>query len=130
MKASLLLLSGLCLAVDLSAQTQEKPATVGAVASGAAVVATKVVITSVHSEGQLLAIVEDLGRVKGVHDVRRLGFERKTNEALLEIVAGPEAQAYWRAHLESLSKRKTKAQEKKNNARDKYPSWFQPPSSK
>jgi hypothetical protein len=85
----------------------------------------KAIIEKVHSESQLLAIMEGLGEMDGIIDVQRLDFSRDTHEAQIEITMEPAADKYWRAYLERLLQppsgsrqlpdwytRDTKAQEK------------------
>ena len=81
----------------------------------------RVVITNVMSETHLLAIIESIGKVDGVIEVLRIDFDRKTNEALLEIVGERRRQTYWRAHLENLPKM---ARATHDNLSESYPAWF------
>lgn len=88
------------------------------------------VIVNVFSEGALLAIMEYMGKMEGIYHVRRLSFDRATNEALIEIIGAPHAETTWRAYFEKLPKTRVNVQINPNDAlRNKYPSWFQPPVS-
>ena len=99
-------------------------------ASAHKMVVHRAVIVNVFSDGALLAIMEYMGKMEGVYHVRRLDFDRKTNEALIEIIGSPRSQTYWRAYLEKLPKTKVNVQVTANDGlRNKYPSWFQPPAN-
>lgn len=88
------------------------------------------VVVNVFSDSGLLAIMEYIGKMEGVYHVRRLSFDRKTNEALLEIIGSPRSETFWRAYLEKMPKTKVNVQVTPNGAlHNKYPAWFQPPSS-
>ena len=85
------------------------------------------VVVNVFSDGALLAISEYIGKMQGIYSVKRLSFDRTTNEALLEIVGSPHSETVWRAYLEKMPKTKVSTQLTTNGAlRNKYPSWFQP----
>ena len=87
------------------------------------------VVVNVFSDSGLLAIMEYIGKMEGVYHVRRLSFDRETNEALLEIIGSPRSETYWRAYLEKMPKTKVNVQVTPNGAlHHKYPAWFQPPS--
>ena len=87
------------------------------------------VVVNVFSDSGLLAIMEYIGKMEGVYHVRRLSFDRETNEALLEIIGSPRSETYWRAYLEKMPKTKVNVQVTPNGAlHNKYPAWFQPPS--
>lgn len=99
-------------------------------ASAHKMVVHRAVIVNVFSDSALLAIMEYMGKMEGVYHVRRLEFDRKTNEALIEIIGSPRSQTYWRAYLEKLPKTKVNVQVTANDGlRNKYPSWFQPPAN-
>jgi len=68
------------------------------------VIADRVTIANVFSETQLLAIIKTLQEVDGVREVRRIGFNRKAAEALLQILGADHALTTWRAQLEALPK--------------------------
>ena len=87
------------------------------------------VIVNVFSDSALLAIMEYIGKMQGVYHVKRLSFDRTTNEALVEIIGSPHSETVWRAYLEKMPKTKVNVQVTPNGAlRNKYPSWFQPPA--
>lgn len=88
------------------------------------------VIVNVFSENALLAIMEYMGKMQGVYHVKRLDFDRRTNEALIEIVGEPRSQTFWRAYLEKLPKTKVNVQVTPNDKlHNKYPDWFLPPAN-
>ena len=88
------------------------------------------VIVNVFSDSGLLAIMEYIGKMQGVYHVKRLSFDRKTNEALVEIVGSPHSETVWRAYLEKMPKTKVNVQVTPNGAlRNKYPAWFLPPAT-
>ena len=130
MNARFLLRAGLVAAFALLTQAAcqsrsaaARPDAAGSEPAAETIMKDRVVITNVMSETQLLAILESIEKVDGVREVLRLDFDRKTNEALLEIVGERRRQTYWRAHLENLPKitRTTN-----DNLSEKYPSWFTP----
>jgi len=85
------------------------------------------VIVNVYSDSALLAIEQYIGKMDGVYHVKRLSFDRKTNEAFIEIVGNPRSETYWRAYLEKLPKTKVNVRVTPNGAlHSKYPSWFVP----
>lgn len=87
------------------------------------------VIVNVFSDSGLLAIMEYIGKMQGVYHVKRLSFNRTTNEALVEIVGSPHSETVWRAYLEKMPKTKINVQVTPNGAlRNKYPAWFRPPA--
>ncbi|MDI1337980.1 MAG: hypothetical protein PSU94_17500 [Lacunisphaera sp.] len=101
----------------------------GSLAKAHKVLVHEAVVVNVFSDGGLLAIMEYIGKMEGVYHVRRLSFDRKTNEALLEIIGSPRSETYWRAYLEKMPKTKVNVQVTPNGAlHNKYPAWFQPPS--
>jgi len=86
------------------------------------------VIVNVFSDSALLALMEYIGRMEGVYHVRRLDFDRKTNEAHLEIIGSPRSETFWRAYLEKMPKTKVNVQVTANDTlHNKYPSWFLQP---
>ncbi len=89
------------------------------------------VIVNVFSESALLAIMEYMGKMKGVYHVKRKSFDRQTNEALIEIIGEPQSQTFWRAYLEGLPKTKVNVQVTPNDKlHNKYPDWFLPPAGR
>ncbi len=87
------------------------------------------VIVNVFSDSALLALMEYIGRMEGVYHVRRLDFDRKTNEAHIEIIGTPRSETFWRAYLEKMPKTKVNVQVTANDTiHNKYPSWFQQPA--
>lgn len=89
----------------------------------------RAVIVNVFSESALLAHMEYIGKMQGVYYVKRVSFDRQANEALIEIIAAPASQAFWRAYLEKMPKTKVNVQVTPNDKlRNKYPDWFQPPA--
>lgn len=89
----------------------------------------RAVVVNVFSEGGLLALMEYMGKMEGIYHVKRVDFDRKTNEALLEIIGTPRSQTYWRAYLEKMPKTKVNVQVTPNDKlRNNYPDWFLPPA--
>jgi hypothetical protein len=87
------------------------------------------VIVNVFSESALLAIMEYMQKMEGIYHVKRLSFDRKTNEANIEIIGSPHSETVWRAYLEKLPKTKVNVRLTPNDKlHNKYPSWFQPGS--
>lgn len=89
----------------------------------------RLALTDVYSESALLAHMEHINKMKGVYYVKRLNFDRQTNEALLEIIATPGSQAFWRAYVEQMPKTKLTGFTPNDLIRHKYPAWFQPPAN-
>lgn len=89
------------------------------------IIVHEAVIVNVFSDSALLAIMEYIGKMEGVYSVKRLSFDRRTNEALIEIIGAPHTDRVWRAYLEKLPKTKVNVQITPNGAlRNKYPDWF------
>jgi len=90
----------------------------------------KVVIANVHSESALLATIEAIEIMSGVHEVKRHAFDRNTNEALIEIIGEQSIEKHYRAYLEKLFKPKVGVKVKTDDKlHEKYPDWFKSPSS-
>lgn len=91
----------------------------------------ELVFVNVFTEADLLAKMEDMARMKGIYSVRRIAFDRQTNEAKLEIISSPREESFWRAFAEQhVRKSKVNVQVTPNGAaRNKYPDWFQPPTN-
>ena len=89
------------------------------------------VVGTVCAESDLLAKMEDMAKMEGICGVRRIAFDRKTNEAKIEIISSPREESFWRAFAEThVRKSKVNVQITPNGAaRNKYPDWFQPPSN-
>jgi hypothetical protein len=133
MNARLAFRAGLVIGFVLFTQTACKSSSDSARMDGAGpepasekIMKDRVVILNVMSETQLLAILETIGRVEGVREVRRIDFDRRTNEALLEIEGERRRQTHWRATLENLPKMITTAPDA---ARKELPVWFTKPST-
>ncbi|HYC72191.1 MAG TPA: hypothetical protein VEB66_13340 [Opitutaceae bacterium] len=90
----------------------------------------KVALVGVFSETQLLKHMEDIGKLKGVYYVKRLEFDRRTNEALLEVIATPGSQAFWRAYVEQMPKVQLLGYDPNMTVQNHYPAWFQPEATK
>lgn len=89
--------------------------------------AHEAVLVNVFSESALLAIMEYIGKMDGVYHVRRKSFDRRTNEALIEIIGAPHSETFWRAYLEDMPKTQVNfALTPNQEVRNKYPSWFLP----
>lgn len=112
-------------AMDLAAQQAIEASLAGA----HKILVHQAVIVNVFSESGLLAIMEYMGKMQGIYNVKRVSFDRQTNEALIEIVGAPQSQTFWRAYLEKLPKTKVNVQVTPNDKlHNKYPDWFLPPA--
>ncbi len=101
----------------------------GTLATAHKILVHHAVIVNVFSESGLLALMEYMGKMEGVYHVKRLEFDRQTNEALIEIIGEPRSQTFWRAYLEKLPKTKVNVQVTPNDSlHNKYPDWFLPPA--
>ncbi len=108
-------------AIDLGAQE----AIERSLAKAHKILVHEAVIVNVFSESGLLALMEYMGKMQGIYHVKRLSFDRKTNEALVEIIGAPHSETVWRAYLEKMPKTKVNVQLTPNGKlHDKYPSWF------
>jgi hypothetical protein len=85
-----------------------------------------IVIRNVYSESQLLAHMEDIGRMDGMTSVDRLDLDRSTNEARVRLTMLPAAEKYWRAWIEThLRKVAVNVPTHGNDrVRSEYPDWF------
>ena len=111
-------------AIDQAAQQ----AIEGSLAKAHRILVHRAVIVNVFSESALLAIMEYMGKMEGVYHVKRVSFDRQTNEALIEVIGAPRSQTFWRAYLEKLPKTKVNVQVTPNDKlHNKYPDWFLPP---
>ena len=82
-------------------------------------------ITGVHSDDQLLAIMEYMGKMEGVYGVRQVSFDREAHVGVIDIIGNPRSETYWRAYLEKMPKAKVIVKVRTNSdLRKKYPSWF------
>jgi len=82
-------------------------------------------ITGVHSDSQLLAIMEYMGKMEGVYGVRQVSFDRDAHVGVIDIIGNPRSETYWRAYLEKMPKAKVVVTVTTNSGlRKKYPSWF------
>ena len=82
------------------------------------------VIVNVFSEKALLAIMEYLAKLDGVREVRRLSFNRTTNEAHIELVGVPGIEAFWRAYLEDMPKTLVESRETDSSGGAGFPTWL------
>lgn len=112
-------------AIERSLDVATEAAIKKSLAKAHKILAHEAVIVNVFSESALLAIMEYMGRMEGVYHVRRLAFDRQTNEALIEIIGSPRSETFWRAYLEKMPKTQVVVQLTPNKPlHDKYPSWF------
>lgn len=88
----------------------------------------RIVLVGVYSEASLLEKMEHINEMEGIYYVKRLEFDRKTNEALLEAIGTPASQAFWRTHIEQMPKTKLTGFDPNAAAHQKYPAWFLPPA--
>jgi hypothetical protein len=87
------------------------------------------VITDVFTEADLLRKMEDIARLPEIYHVRRLEFNRETNEAKVEIIGAPRSATFWRAHIEQhMSKTELSGVDPNSSLGKHIPNWFfQPP---
>ncbi len=64
-----------------------------------------VAVQGVVSEVDVLRLMEHIVRLQGVHHVRRLSFDPASRTAVLEVIGSPDAEPYWRAHLERFGRK-------------------------
>ena len=122
MRASVSLALGLALTGLSAGAADPAPA---APAAASAPIVREAVITGIHSERQLLAVMEHVGRMDGLLAVERVALDRKTGEGLIRLTMQPRAESYWRAFLEDMPKaRLTDAAAGEPSSR--YPQWFDP----
>jgi hypothetical protein len=62
-------------------------------------------LKGVEDHKHLLEIMEYTARLKGVYHVRQMSFDKSTGLALVEIIAAPQTESFWRAYLEKLPRR-------------------------
>ncbi|HRI83127.1 MAG TPA: hypothetical protein PLF88_11860 [Opitutaceae bacterium] len=123
MKATAFLFAALLTGSALGARSHEADKA----AAPAELVHVDVVIVDVRSEGQLLVIMEHVGKMEGVHDVKRKAFDRKTKEGRIEIIGEPRIRQTYRAYLEAMPKTKVSLKAKPDGKDQKnLPDWFKP----
>jgi hypothetical protein len=83
-------------------------------------------IGGVTSNEQLLGILEYVKQLKEIHHVRRISHDLTTGVAILEILASPRADSFWRTHLSRLPRTEQVVVEvvPSPKLREAYPSWF------
>jgi|GEM_PF-3675115 len=59
----------------------------------------------VQSHEHLLQIMEYTAKLKGIYHVRQISYDKDTQKAVIEMMAAPSSEVFWRAYLESLPKR-------------------------
>jgi len=64
----------------------------------------RAVLTGVRDNTDLLAFMESIAKMKEVYSVRRVSWDPKTKEAVIEIIASPRADSFWRVQIESMPK--------------------------
>lgn len=88
-------------------------------------------IKGILDHNHLLKVMEYTARLKGVYHVRQLTFTPESRMAVIEIIAAPQTESYWRAYVENFPKyedwnlRKENFQLAPNTAlRQKNPDWL------
>lgn len=62
-------------------------------------------LKGVQDHRHLLQIMEYTATLKGVYHVRQLSYDKTTKLAVIEIIAAPQTEVFWRAWMEKLPKR-------------------------
>ncbi|MAS93479.1 MAG: hypothetical protein CMO55_09830 [Verrucomicrobiales bacterium] len=85
----------------------------------------------VKDNQHLARIIEYAQELEGVYHVRQMKYDKNTKVAIIEIVAAPHTENFWRAHLEewpeaNKGKKKKKPFRFKGNKqiREAYKDWF------
>lgn len=100
-------------------------------ASAHKMVVHRAVLVNVFTESDLLAKMESIARLPEIYHVRRVEFDRKTHEALVEIIGAPRSETFWRAHIEqNMPKTKLAGLNPNLDMRNKIPSWIYQPSGR
>jgi hypothetical protein len=59
----------------------------------------------VQDHQHLLEILEYTAKLKGVYHARQLTYDKETKIAVIEIIAAPQTESFWRAYLGNMPKR-------------------------
>jgi hypothetical protein len=84
----------------------------------------------VQDHQHLLEIMEYTARLKGVYHVRQLTYDKTPKLAVIEIIAAPQTESFWRAYLHHLPKKEMLLKKEaaarvlpNENLRKKHPDW-------
>lgn len=88
-------------------------------------------IKGIRDHNHLLKVMEYTARLKGVYHVRQLTFDKETRLAVIEIIAAPQTETFWRAYVENFPKYEDAQWQKENikllpnqELRRKNPDWL------
>jgi len=88
-------------------------------------------LKGVQDHLHLLEIMEYTARLKGVYHVRQCTYDKTTKLAVIEIIAAPQTEVFWRAYHEKLPKREVLIKNdgsvqisKSSRLRETHPDWF------
>ncbi len=88
-------------------------------------------IKGIRDHTNLLKVMEYTARLKGVYHVRQLTFDKETRLAVIEIIAAPQTETFWRAYVENFPKYEDAQWQKENikllpnsELRKKNPDWL------
>lgn len=88
-------------------------------------------IKGIRDHNHLLKVMEYTARLKGVYHVRQLTFDKEKRLAVIEIIAAPQTESFWRAYVENFPKYEDAQWQKENikllpnqELRDKNPDWL------
>jgi hypothetical protein len=87
----------------------------------------------VKDHAHLLRILKYIGELEGVYHSRQIRFDKETGRALVEIIAAPRTETFWRSHLEAWPEateektpRKKELRFRSNRElREAFGDWFQ-----
>jgi hypothetical protein len=89
------------------------------------------VFHDIKNHVHLLSVIKYVEELDGVYHVRQMKFDSESGDAIIEIIAAPRTENYWRAHLESWPDAEGKAGGKKpvkfnrnKQLREAYGDWF------
>lgn len=87
-------------AVDLAV----KEAIVKSLERAQKLIVHRVILTNVQDNTDLLAFMEHIAKMQGVYTVRRISWDPKSKDAEIEVIGSPQAESFWRAHIEQMPK--------------------------
>ena len=61
-------------------------------------------IKGIRDHNHLLKVMEYTARLKGVYHVRQLTYNKESRLAVIEIIAAPQTETFWRAYVENFPK--------------------------
>lgn len=64
----------------------------------------RAILTNVKNNTDLLAFMENIAKMKEIYFVRRVSWDPDSKEAVIEIIASPRADAFWRVQIEQMPK--------------------------